>query len=119
MSRHLHTAGPGGTDNGTRGPLPAGNGPPGPQNLSPEEQAAFRGATALRETPDQHVLWLVNRAADASERGDWEAFITEICHATYVGSMKGLQGVHPVELVRALRRIAGFGFPLEDGPEAA
>ena len=65
------------------------------------------------EMPSQHVLNLVLRSVKASEEGDLQAAITELCHAVYVGTFKGPQGISEHELIHALRGIAGFGFPLD------
>lgn len=64
--------------------------------------------------PPKHVLWLVKRAVKASEEGDYQAMITELAHAVFVGTFKGPQGISEHELILALRGVAGFGFPWDD-----
>lgn len=68
---------------------------------------------------DHHVLSLIRRAVKASEEGDFQATITELCHAVFVGTVKGRQGASDHDLICALRGIAGFGFPWNDPDRAA
>lgn len=64
--------------------------------------------------PARHVLMLVKRAVRASEQGDFQGTITELCHAVFAGTFKGAQGVSEHEMILALRGVAGFGFPWDD-----
>lgn len=64
--------------------------------------------------PPQHTLWLLKRAAAASESGEWNQILTELCHAVLVALEKGPQGVSMHEYVMALRGVAGWGFPFDD-----
>lgn len=68
---------------------------------------------------EHHVLSLIRRAVRASEEGDFQATITELCHAVFAGTVKGRQGATDHDLVCALRGIAGFGFPWNDPDRAA
>lgn len=76
-------------------------------------------APELNVDMDHHVLSLIKRAVRASEDGDFQATITELCHAIFVGTTKGRQGATDHDLVVALRGIAGFGFPWDYPDRAA
>ena len=66
--------------------------------------------------PSQHLRYVLREAERAFARGDFQTGLTNLCHSVFVAGTKGREGMSEMDLVRELRKVAGFGFDVDEVP---
>lgn len=60
--------------------------------------------------------YVLRQAQHAFERGDFQAGLTNLCHSVFIAGTTGREGMSELDLIRELRKVAGFGFDAGDAP---
>lgn len=78
----------------------------------PEAEAVL----ARMGPPPNHLRHVIGEAVAAFDRADFQTGLTNLCHAVYVAGTTGREGMSEMDLIRELRKVAGFGFDVGEAP---
>lgn len=63
-----------------------------------------------------HLRYVLGEAQRAFERGSFQEGLTNLCHSVFVAGTEGRGELSEMDLIRELRKVAGFGFDVGDRP---
>lgn len=66
--------------------------------------------TVTRIAQNRHLLFVILEAQRSFEEGDFQAGLTNMCHAVFVAGTSGRGDLSETDLICELRKVAGFGY---------